>query len=226
MALSPAAASASWGPSHCSASVHCYATASREITRFGGVLASVDFVDTTGVEIYSYCRATNEQWISFPGAGRNPNTEWIETGQSLGCPYYDNAAHPFYAEKLHGLYKEHLAEGTFPLNSYNHFVLYDLNVNGLWRIYWQCCEVGSYGGGWPAYLTEQEAGIEVATETRPHTWGRQEVAASDGGAWTAWNGIEYERFPGICMQQNVETPTAEGNIMWGTLGGPPNEECA
>jgi hypothetical protein len=200
---------------------HCYAKAQRNIARFGGVLASIDYVDTTSANANGG-QVNEEEWITFEG-----QPGWIETGQSSGIPYGPSEMHPFYAQQKNGAstYQESLCACTVPLNNYNHYVLFDSERNGRWHIYWGCCEVGYYGGGWHTYLTEQQAGIEVASEVRPYEWGRQMVADSNGGAWTAWNGIEYERSHGICMQQNVETPTAEGNIMWGTLGGPPNTEC-
>jgi hypothetical protein len=66
-------------------------------------------------------------------------------------------------------------------------------------------------------MTEQEAGIEAATEARPEQWGRQEVWGSDGGEWGIWAGATYYRSSGICMELNKDDP-AEGNIMWGTIG--------
>jgi hypothetical protein len=221
-------AQATWGPQHnCSEaeSSHCYALAERNIGRFGGVLASIAFENTTYEAPQASVpngRVSNEEWISFPSQGVSG---WIETGQVIGEPYGCCSIHPFYAENQRGVYRETLSPGTVPANTYNHYVLYDPERNGRWRIYWGCCEVGSYGGGWPAYLTEQEAGIETATATRPYEWGRQEVAASNGGEWTPWSGANWYRNPGICMAGNEES-SAAGNIQWGTLGGPPNTECA
>jgi hypothetical protein len=126
--------------------------------------------------------------------------------------------HPFYAEQLNGKYKEYLSPGTVPANSYNHYVLFDASANGIWHIYWGCCEVGYYGGGWPVYLMEQEAGIEAATPEQPYNWGRQEVAASNGGEWTAWTGATTYHDPGICLATNVES-SAAGNVMWSTQPG-------
>lgn len=227
--LGPASADAGWDSvSKCSAGEnhHCYAQSERDILRFGGVLASIDFVDSTSVNVTSEAFVSNEQWVSFEDQGY---TGWIEDGQLAGPNYYYAKSccemHPFYAEQQRGKFQLNMSSGTFPLNSYNHYVIFDAEVNGSWHIYWGCCEVGHYGGGWPEYLSEQAAGIEAATEARPYEWGKQEVWASDGGAWSEWNFIEYARDPGICMQQNTEAPTAEGDIMWGTLGSPPDEEC-
>lgn len=226
--FSTAAAQASWGPGpkHCSRGEghHCYALDYRNITQFGGVLASIDFVDTLSADVEGESgRVSNEQWISFPNT--RGEDEWIETGQVAGNPYGCCEEHPFYAEMLNGTYHEHLSEGTVPLNTYNHYVLFDPEENGRWHIYWLCCEVGSYGGGWPAYLTEQEAGIEAGTETRPTESGRQEVAASDGGEWGAWGGAQlYREPPGICAAVNPES-SAAGNIAWSTHGPESNPEC-
>jgi hypothetical protein len=186
-------------------------------------LASIDFVDTTPV-VYNGIQTPDapggfideEEWILWP---KELGYNWIETGQANGAPYGCCEEHPFYAEQQRGVYKEYTSPGTVPVNNYNHYVLYDAEQNGRWHIYWGCCEVASYGGGWPVYLMQQEAGIEAATPEQPYNWGRQAVAASDGGAWTAWNGISYRRDPGICIAQNIDYPSAEGDIMWSTQPG-------
>jgi hypothetical protein len=222
---SSATARALWAGSKCgySVSMHCYGLDGRNIEKYGGVLASIDFVDTTPV-VYEGIQTPNadygegfvdeEQWISWP---TKPG-EWIETGQSDGYPYSCCSMHPFYAEELRGGYHEYLSPGTVPAGEYNHYVLYDPSVNGLWRIYWGCCEVGSYGGGWPAYLMKQEGGIEAATPGQPYNWGKQQVAASDGGEWTPWSGASMLKTAGICVAPNSESPAA-GNMMWSTQPG-------
>lgn len=224
LALTPVSAQASWGPEHCSAGEghHCYALSYRNITSYGGVLASIDFVDTLAASVEAGGRVSNEQWISFPNT--RSEAEWIETGQVAGNPRGCCEEFPFYAEMLRGVYHEHLGASTVTFNSYNHYVLFDPEANGRWIIYWGCCEVGSYGGGWPAYLTEQEGGIEAATDSRPAVSGRQEVAASDGGEWTPWSGAALFRMGGICASGNPESGAA-GNIAWNTQGPPSNPEC-
>jgi hypothetical protein len=222
-ALDVASAQARWGKEHCSYEAHCYGLSGRNIESYGGVLASIDFVDTTPV-IYEGIQTPNadwgegfvdeEQWISWP---KKPG-EWIETGQSDGYPYGCCEEHPFYAEDLKGKYKEYLSPSTEPLNSYNHYVLFDAAKNGVFHIYWGCCEVGYYGGGWPVYLMAQEAGLEGATPEQPYNWGRQEVAASNGGEWTPWSGAGTYHDPGVCTAPNVES-SAAGNIMWSTQPG-------
>jgi hypothetical protein len=215
------AADARWGRENCSEVTHCYGIAGRDIERFGGVLASIDFVDTTPV-VYGGIQTPDapagfvdeEQWITWP----TKPSEWIETGQANGAPYGCCEEHPFFAENQRGKYNEYLSPGTVPTNSYNHYVLFDASRNGLWHIYWGCCEVGAYGGGWPAYLMAQEAGIEAATPSQPYNWGRQEVAASDGGQWTPWAGAGWYHDPGICIATNVDNGAA-GNIMWSTQPG-------
>jgi hypothetical protein len=116
------------------------------------------------------------------------------------------------------VYKEYISPGTLPTESYNHYVLFDAEVNGRWHIYWGCCEVAYYGGGWPTYLMEQEAGIEAATPVQPYNWGRQMVAASNGGEWWPWTGASTYHDPGVCVATNVESSRA-GNIMWSTQPG-------
>jgi hypothetical protein len=218
--ISPA--QARWGGEHCSETTHCYGLAFRNIERYGGVLASIDFVDTDPV-VYDGIQTPNatdggfideEQWISWPSKPE----EWIETGQANGNPYGCCEEHPFSVNMKGGSYKETLSAGTVPTNSYNHYVLYDAEHNGAWHVYWGCCEVNRYGGGWPVYLMNQEAGIEAADNAQPYNWGAQEVAASDGGEWTPWSGAEWYDGPGICMTYNHES-SAEGNIQWSTQPG-------
>ncbi len=241
---------ASWGPkSECEATAepkneHCYALAKREITKYGGVLASIDFVDTdydTYPTVYvpevapgrKESFVTMEQWIAFPGAG---DKGWIETGQIMGdfggTAEQRVSIHPFYAEQVYfgtdynggkGTFNHEFSEETVPAGGpafeksepYNHYVLFDSEVNGRWHIYWICCEVGYYGGGWPDYLTEQEAGSEAAAESKPTEYGRQEVAASDGGAWGPWSGDTWFANSAMCIEDNEESH-AEGNIEFST----------
>jgi hypothetical protein len=160
---------------------------------------------------------------------------WIETGQVIGSSPYDQSnqesveIHPFYAEKKEaGEFKLYISPSTVPAGgpaftksnpteeAYNHYVLYDSEVNGRWHIYWGCCEVGYYGGGWPTFLDYQQAGIEVADESRPYEYGRQEAADSDGGSWTPWEHDTWSNEDkGICLEANEESH-AEGNVEWGT----------
>ncbi len=215
----------------------------RNVAPWGGVLASIDFVDT---DYNTYPTVSvregfvnNEEWISFEADG---DEGWIETGQSMGDPYQGSEQesveiHPFYAEQIYfgsnynkgkGTYYEELSPETLPAGgpaftksdpkeeAYNHYVLYDPEQNGRWHIYWGCCEVGYYGGGWPAFLTYQQAGIEVATWARPYEYGRQEVADSDGGAWTPWEHDTWSNEDkGICLEANEEDHN-EGDVEWGT----------
>jgi hypothetical protein len=234
----PATAQANWGPSNeCGVKAepkneHCYALSERNTAAYGGVLASIDFVDTDYnsypiVSVPAGGFVTNEEWISFESQGV---TGWIETGQAMGDPYDSSnqesvEVHPFYAEeRSNGEYHEYLSPSTLPAGGpafeksepYNHYVLFDSEKNGRWHIYWGCCEVGYYGGGWPVYLTEQEAGIEAATSSRPYEYGREEVADSDGGAWTPWeHDTWFNGDKGICLEANEEDHN-EGDVEWGT----------
>jgi hypothetical protein len=220
LAASASPAEARWAGEHCSEATHCYGVSWRNIERFGGVLASIDFVDTTPI-VYNGIQTPDapggfvdeEQWISWS----HKAGEWVETGQANGVPYGCCEEHPFFAQMQRGKYFEYLSAGTVPTNTYNHYVLYDAERNGIWRIYLGCCEVGGLTG-WPVYLTVQEGGIEAATPNQPYNWGKQEVAASDGGAWTPWTGASTEREPGICVATNSENGSA-GNIMWSTQPG-------
>jgi hypothetical protein len=254
LVLPAAAQAAKWGPkSECggtsSPNTHCYALSERNVAPYGGVLASIDFVDTDyntyptvnipestgGGENF----VTNEEWIEF---GTYKGKEgWIETGQIMGAyggsPQYRVEIHPFYAEEIYygsdwnngnGTFHKTTAEYTLPAGgaaftkanpsteAYNHYVLFDPEQESIWRIYWGCCEVASYGGGWPAFLQYQESGIEAADEYRPTEYGRDEVADSDGGTWTPWeHDTWYNGDKGICLEANEEDHN-EGDVEWGT----------
>lgn len=65
--------------------------------------------------------------------------------------------------------------------------------------------MGYYGGGWPEFLTEQEAGAEAADEDKPAEYGRQEVAASNGGEWSPWSGDSWVHDPAMCIESNEES---------------------
>jgi hypothetical protein len=231
-------ATAAWGPnSECEGRIsptnkHCYAYVTRNIQKFGGVLASIDFVDTDyntypTVEVPKSAEesfVTMEEWIQFPGGPAG----FIETGQEEGIYGTSGAErvviHPFYAEEQSKVFKHEFSELVVPAGGpafekaepYNHYVLYDSEKNGRWHIYWGCCEVGYYGGGWPVYLTEQKAGLEAGDASRPKEYGRHEVAASDGGEWTPWSGSSWQHQPAICIEANEESH-AEGNIEYSTL---------
>jgi hypothetical protein len=199
---------------------HCYSIAARTTH----VLESIAFenttpsADVTGGPYGEF--TTAEEWISFENQGSKYANSWIENGQIVGRGYSCCTPHAFYAEEQHWRGREQgwhidINEGASPLNTYNHYFLFDPEANGRWHVYWGCCEVATYGGGWPVWLTEQSAGAEVAAEVRPEVWGRQEVAASNGGEWWAWTGAELDRWPGMCLSYNVES-SAPGNIMWAT----------
>jgi hypothetical protein len=185
------------------------------------VLASIQAQDTETGNVPDWEQggfASHEEWISFP---KQRVGGWVETGQLVGkgldCCY----AHRFFAEETpQHVYHEY---DEYPSGVggkvYNYSALYDVERNGVWHIWWGCppqtytwCEVGAYGGGWPVYLTHQEAGIEVGSEYRPVTNGRDEVAASNGGEWWPWSGATYWRGPaGICIARNGQLPAA-GNL--------------
>ena len=213
-------AQATWGPNgECGVGEthHCYALAEHRVS--GGALASIVFVYSMAMNIpkseTSAAFSSHEQWISFD----SEPSGWIETGQAGGYPYGCCSLHPFYAEKLKGVYKETLSSGTVEGYTYNHYVLYDSERNGRWHIYWGCCEVGYYGGGWPEKFNEQEAGVEAADEEEPSSWMRDEVAWSQGGEWFPWAGAKnFTKGLNMCLHANPES-SAAGNIGAGTIRG-------
>jgi hypothetical protein len=215
------AAQATWGNhGECGISEnhHCYALTEHTVT----ALASIDFVYTMVMDNPEWERGaftTNEQWIGFSS---EPNG-WIETGtiggNGVGTGNSCCSLHPYYAEQLKGVFKETESEGTVPDHTYNHYVLYDAEDNGRWHIYWGCCEVGYYGGGWPTKFNEQEAGVEAAAESEPWAWMHDEVAWSQGGTWYPWTGAKgFTKGDTMCIGANPESP-AEGNIEAGTDHG-------
>lgn len=237
--LLPASASASWGPhNECNLSSepnkHCYGLAARNVAPYGGVLASIMYADTDYNRYPEVSIGTNsheafvdnEQWITFESQKVGG---WIETGQTAGFPYdyqHQEAVelHPFYAEDTpQGRYSEYTSPQTVGAGGgafefaepYNHYVLFDKEINGIWHVYWGCCEVHTYSG-WPKYLTYQEAGVEAAAGEMPKEWGRQEVWDSDGGEWTPWSpGESQYASPAICKEANEEDHSA-GDIEWST----------
>lgn len=209
-------AQATWGPNaECKIANawHCYATSSRKANDLGSIL----FADTESADVYDYYNgglATQEQWISFAH-----QHGFIEMGQveGWGPEYGCCTVHPFFAEELpSGAYYKRVAEGS-GLNVYAHYLVYDTEQNGVWRMYWgEWTEEERYGG-WETRFAEQEAGTEAGTEIRPIDNGRDEVARWYNGSspWYPWNSAQYEVFPGgsFCMHHNVQSP-AEGNIEW------------
>jgi hypothetical protein len=217
-ALLPTAAEARWGPNqNCSQATHCYGLAMRNTQNYG----SIDYSDTAGIKVYGWATGdfvTNEQWISWEREGI---PGWIEIGQIIG-DYTDCCTlHPFIAEEQNHKFKIEISPAAVQPNAYNHYLIFDGEHNGSWHLYWGCadaqgpewCEVGRYGGGWPALLAEQEAGIEISANTEPYAYGRQEVAAVNEGPWYPWTGARYYNDPGIHIAMNSELPAA-GNIEW------------
>lgn len=223
MLATPAPAQAKWGLNYrcgikSTPNEHCYGTSERETE----VLASIVAMDTETATVRDWDNGgfvTHEQWIAFPRQGVSG---WIETGQIAGYQVDCCSAHRFYAEQTSKGYFKIFVEHPSGVGSnvYNYYALYDAARNGSWQILWGCppnstywCEVAHYGGGWPAYLTYQEAGIEAASEYRPTSSGRDQVWASNNirGEWTHWLGAVNTVFPeGICLAVNREHP-AVGN---------------
>ncbi len=168
---------------------------------------------------------TNEQWVSFTGL-----EGWIENGQIIGRDNDCCTAHPFYAEETTGhVFHIYITPGPVASGSgqYNYDMIYDAEHNGAYHLYWSSAtntanffEVARYGGGWPAFITYQEAGMEAASESAPYHAGRQEVAAYNGGEWLPWTGAVKYHDPGVCIGNNREL-SAAGDIEW----TPGHNEC-
>jgi len=191
---------------------HCYALSEHHVN----AIASIAFIKDLNANVSEWAkgaRSSHEQWISF-----GKENEWIETGDVTGYPYNCCSPHPYYAEQKSGTYKEELSTGVVPGGAYNHYILYDQERNGRWHVYFNCCEVGSYGGGWPEKFSLQEAGVEAVSTSEPGSLSRQEVAWSEGGEWFPWTGATWYKDLGLCIKTNPESGAA-GNIQSGTARG-------
>jgi hypothetical protein len=223
----PAAAQAKWGPSsNCGiksnpVDEHCYAIAVRTgVAKYASIAAEDNEVaSVTDWEGGGFI--TNEQWIGFGSI----TSTWIENGIIMGNYRDCCTAYPFYAweNSSEGFQKY---ETTGPVESgsgkYNFDMLYDETVNGHWKAYWSAAtnkaewfSVKEWTG-WPYWYTEQEAGMEAASEYAPYHAGRDEVAAANKAPsefWGPWTGATYENDPGVCIGHNRESGAA-GNIEW------------
>jgi hypothetical protein len=190
---------------------HCYSLSEHNVK----ALASIVFIKDLSANVSEWetgAFTTHEQWITFGNS-----SEWVETGDISGYGFSCCSPHPFYAEQREGVFKVELSPGVVPSGEYNHYVLYDAELDGRWHVYWNCCEVGSEEG-WPVRFSKQEAGVEADSETEPGSLERQLVAWSEGGEWFPWTGAEWYASPGLCVKTNPESEAA-GNIQAGTKLG-------
>jgi hypothetical protein len=228
--LGAAPADARWGPyENCSKATHCYAQSERTTRVYDSIAAE----DNETAIVYDWGNGgfyTNEQWVSFENQGAQYANTWIENGQIIGAYNDCCTAFPFYAEETPA-HQFHIYITPGPVASgsgqYNYDLIADPEHNGAYHLYWSSAtntagwfEVARYGGGWPAWITEQTAGLEVSSDDNPYHAGRQYVAASDGGEWSPWSGANWYHDPGICIGHNRENP-APGNIEW----TPGHNEC-
>jgi hypothetical protein len=216
--VATASASAGWPAGgkyeecHKREGAHCYSLSEHNVK----ALASIAYIKDQSAKVSEWESGAfidHEQWISF-----GKENEWVETGDTSGEFFSCCNPHPFFAEQQKGTYKQELSPGIVPGGVYNHYIIYDSEHNGRWHIYWNCCEVGAYGGGWPEKLSRQEAGVEAYSEVEPGSDERQEVAWSEGGEWYPWTGATWYHSPGLCIKSNPES-SAAGNIEGGTKLG-------
>jgi hypothetical protein len=232
MLMSGTPAQAKWGPkNNCgirsTPNEHCYAVSKRPT----GVYASIAAEDNENAHVYDWGNGgfiDNEQWVSFYNQGVEG---WIEDGITIGNDRDCCTAYPFIAEdtpKIKGGYYEYIAPGPVASGSgeYNYDLIFDAEHNGVYRVYWSTAtntwnwtEVTRFSG-WPVWISEEEGGMEAASEDAPLHAGRQEVAASNGGEWWPWGGATWYHSPGVCIGSNRELPAA-GNIEW----TPGHNEC-
>jgi hypothetical protein len=215
--MAPAAAHGNWGPgANCgirsTPNEHCYAVSWRGANDLG----SIDFANAQSVNIPGWesgAFATQEQWITFAG-----KTGWIEMGQLEGYAMDCCKVRPFFAEETPSKqWHIRIAEGS-GTNVYAHYLIYDTEQNGIWRLYWgDWIEEERYGGWGTIRFQEQEAGTEAATDTRPVDTGRDEVArwANGSNPWYPWNNAGYSTVVtgAFCQHRNSDNQ-AEGNIEW------------
>lgn len=225
----PGIAYGSWGPEGCSRSRHCYALAIRSTH----TLASIAEDDNETADVYDWEEGgflDQEQWVSWPGAKYPEDVGWVESGITEGGYVNCCIAYPFAATMTQNeVYHELEASGPVESGSgkYNYTMIYDSEVNGVYHVYWsgetntpKWFEVARYGGGRPAYIEHEEAGLEAATNVNPYHAGRHQVAVSNGGEWYPWSGAYWEWESAICVAANRESK-AEGNIEW----DPGHSEC-
>jgi hypothetical protein len=225
--MSSAAAQAKWA-SECTLASHCYGTIYHDVDAYASIDA-VDGLSTNVPEWESGAFVSQDEWISF-----GLEAHWIETGQIVGDGYDAYTTHPFYAEYTkEDVWHETISPEEIPNDStyYNYFLLFDPAHNGVWEPQWGCdpwghydlpwCVEASYGGGWPAEFTEQEARTEVSSGTQPTDYGRQEVAWTMGGEWFPWTGAKWYASPGAFDIKSNPTDGAAGDIEWLAINDPP-----
>jgi hypothetical protein len=208
---------------------HCYSLAVTLTHKLGSIAADdnevANVADWQNGAFYD-----QEQWVSWPNAGGNEKTGWVEAGITEGEGRTCCVAYPFVAtETQTGAYHEREAEGPVESGSgaYNYTLIQDTEQNGVYHVYWSAAtntanwfEVAQYGGGRPVYIEKVEGGLEVASEDNPYHAGRDEVALTNGGSWSAWPEAQWFANAGICMNNNREN-SSTGNIEW----DPGHNEC-
>ena len=240
--FSASATQAAWGPNgecHWNLAVgpHCYGKANWYPA---AKHAAIDYVDTTLSDVTELKEGrsgfdTNEMWVSWQSS-----PYWVETGQIIGAnvanepPEYllwdEYNPHEFSAVKWAGGFFFHIDPNTVPQDNYEHYLIDDVENNGVYRIYWSgagsCgegwCEVNAFGIGasFPKYYNEAQAGVEIATEyNEPYNQARQQVWAANSvgnnkSGWEAWNGATVNQTtPWMVIDTNDELPNP-GNIAW------------
>lgn len=228
LVLAGASALAAWGPTgECTLhGAHCYAIAYRAAHVYGSIAAEDNEVANVS-DWANLAFIDNEQWASFPGTGVYG---WVEAGITIGNGKDCCTAYPFYASTSpQHVYKEYIGAGPVASGSgqYNYDMIYDSEHNGAFHVYWSAAtntanffEVARYGGGFPVFITEQQAGLEDAQDNVPYHAGRQEVAIYNGGEWLPWTGALRYHDRGVCIGTNRELGAA-GDIEW----TPGHNEC-
>jgi hypothetical protein len=199
-------ASATWG-NKCSAGNghHCYGIAEWSMTGSGN--GGGEELKGISGEIASYAMSvplweshdfiTNEMWLNAPPAEGG----WAEDGQIAGYDYYTEdfnevngySLHPFYAygENNGTGFTIYIYPETVAADSWQSYSEEDTNTNGYW------CAGFGFGtaackGGYPAFSTDVQVGMEAADERQPENEGQDHIIAQyTNGTWHAWPQAKY-----------------------------------
>lgn len=201
-------ASATWG-NKCSAGNghHCYGIAEwsmsgsgngggEELKGISGEIAS----DAMSVPLWEKGDfVTNEMWMDAPESEGG----WAEDGQIAGYDYSTEeghevngySLHPFYAYEPNngaGAFEIYISPGTFAAGSWESYSEEDIYTNGVWCAGFPA-GTAACKGGYPAFATDVQVGMEAADERQPENAGQDHIIRQNTtGTWETWPHATYE----------------------------------